>query len=266
MNAGKPTSLGTVPDAVATFAGGRDIKLAWRNEVGGLTFRVTGRTDDHFVKWTVAGSGVDLDEEVRRLRWAELFTAVPHVIEQGSDDGGSWFITEALPGVNAVDDRWIADPEGAVVAIGEGLRALHDTLPVADCPFNWDAGERFSKIRGRAASGLVNPADWDPAHRGWRLTDALHYLADPPPADRLVVCHGDACAPNTLLDENGRWTAHVDLGALGVADRWADLAVASWSLDWNYGAGWAPTLFDAYGVDPDPPRVAYYRLLWDLAG
>jgi kanamycin kinase len=79
----------------------------------------------------------------------------------------------------------------------------------------------------------------------------------------LVVCHGDACAPNTLLDESG-WTGHVDLGALGVADQWADLAVATWSTTWNYGGGWERPLLDAYGVEPDPVRTAYYRLLWDL--
>lgn len=83
------------------------------------------------------------------------------------------------------------------------------------------------------------------------------------PTDRLVVCHGDACAPNTLVGEDGTWTAHVDLGSLGVADRWADLAAATWSTQWNYGAGFEDVLLEAYGVDPDPVRLAYYRALWD---
>lgn len=78
-----------------------------------------------------------------------------------------------------------------------------------------------------------------------------------------MVCHGDACAPNTLIDE-GRWSGHVDLGALGVADRWADIAIATWSTQWNYGPGWEPALLDAYGIDPDPERTAWYRLLWDM--
>jgi kanamycin kinase len=77
------------------------------------------------------------------------------------------------------------------------------------------------------------------------------------------VCHGDACAPNTLLDDDGRWTAHVDLGTLGLADRWADLAVASMSLDWNFGEGWQPEFFAAYGVRPDADRIRFYRALWN---
>ncbi|GMA24378.1 hypothetical protein GCM10025864_21370 [Luteimicrobium album] len=84
----------------------------------------------------------------------------------------------------------------------------------------------------------------------------------PEPA-RLVVCHGDACAPNTLLADDGRWLAHVDLGTLGVADPWADLAIAAWSTQWNYGPGWEDELLAAYGTTLDADRTAYYRELWD---
>jgi kanamycin kinase len=62
----------------------------------------------------------------------------------------------------------------------------------------------------------------------------LELLAGVPPIDRLVVCHGDSCALNTLLAADGRWSAHVDLGALGVADRWADLAIATWKRPAGY--------------------------------
>jgi kanamycin kinase len=50
-----------------------------------------------------------------------------------------------------------------------------------------------------------------------------------------------------------------------VADRWADLAVVTWSLGWDYGPGFDTILLDAYGITPDSERTAYYRLLYDLA-
>jgi kanamycin kinase len=50
---------------------------------------------------------------------------------------------------------------------------------------------------------------------------------------------------------------------LGVADRWADLAVATLSLSWNYpGRLWDAEFFASYGVEPDPARIDYYRRLW----
>lgn len=94
--------------------------------------------------------------------------------------------------------------------------------------------------------------------------EAFAIAGDSPPIDLAVVCHGDACAPNTLIDQ-GSWSGLVDLGDLGVADRWADLAVAAWSTEWNYGPGWSGHLFEAYGVENDPERTSYYRLMWDLA-
>jgi kanamycin kinase len=50
-----------------------------------------------------------------------------------------------------------------------------------------------------------------------------------------------------------------------VADRWADLAVAAWSTEWNYGPGYDGLVYEGYGIAPDPERIAYYRLLWDMA-
>ena len=256
---GRPAAPVPVPRAVAALAGGRPLAAVWRNELGGVTWRVA----DRFVKWAPARSGLDLAAEALRLQWAVRFTPVPVLLDQGEDDEGAWLLTAALPGRSAVDHRWRAEPAAAVAALGAGLRALHDALPVAECPFDWSAATRLADVRRRADRGELDPGRWADEHRGLTVSEALHRLADVPEVDELVVCHGDSCAPNTLLDEHG-WTGHVDLGDLGVADRWADLAVATWSTDWNYGPGWGEPLLAAYGVGPDPERTAYYRLLWDL--
>jgi kanamycin kinase len=192
-----PQQAAELPASVAGLSAGRCVRLAWRNEVGGLTFEIGAGADRRFLKWVPAGAPLDLAAEGRRMAWACLHVAVPRPLAQGADDAGSWLLTTPVPGSNAAEPRWIGE---AVI----------------------------------------------------------------PPPDRLVVCHGDACAPNTLIGADGRWSAHVDLGALGVADRWADLAVATWSARWNYGPDWEQPLLDAYGVAADPERTAYYRLLYDL--
>lgn len=249
---------------VRAIAGGRPVRAVWRNELGGLTFRIGSERFAQFVKFSPGG--LPLAPEVERMRWAGRYAAVPRVLDHGSDSAGEWMVTAGLPGLSAVDDRWIGQPETAVRAIGSGLRALHEALPVADCPFDWSAESRLARARERAAAGLIDPSDRPPE---LALTDgvdeALDLLAEPPPVDRLVVCHGDACAPNTLIGEGGRCVGHVDLGSLGAADRWADLAVATWATLWNYGPGWEEVLLDAYGVAPDPDRTAHHRLLWWLA-
>jgi kanamycin kinase len=118
-----------------------------------------------------------------------------------------------------------------------GLLALH-RIPTADFPVEW-AGQTW--------------VDRAPVSLGPR-----------PPLEDPVVVHGDACAPNTLISTSGEWTGNVDFGDLAIGDRWADLAVASLSLDWNFGEGHQARFFDFYGIDRDERRIAYYRELWKL--
>lgn len=218
---------------VTNLAGALEPELVWRNELDGLTFRL----DDRFVKWQPWGRGIDLARERDRLRWISSRHPAPHVIGFGEDSEGQWLVTRALPGGHAVGDTWRERREEAIAAIAIGLRALH-------------------QIR---TDGF--PSEW--VNQTWPAR-APSSLGPAPPTEQLVLVHGDACAPNTLISADGHWTGHVDFGDLTVADRWADLAIASLSLDWNFGDGHQPEFFAAYGVDPDPERIDYYRRLWHL--
>jgi kanamycin kinase len=251
------------PAAVRELATARPVCLAWENE-DALTFEVGNGPDRCFVKWAPAGSLLDLAAEAARMTWAVAYTPVPRVLGLDADGEGSWLVTAPVPGHNAVSPRWLADPRTAVIAIGEGLRAMHDALPVTDCPFSWMAPDRLAAAQRAAAAGHLDTSAWAPEHVELGFEGAIAQVQNIPPADKLVVCHGDACAPNTLIADNGRWSGHVDLGDLGVADRWADLAIATWSTGWNYGPGWEQVLLDAYGVKLDLERTRYHRLLWEL--
>ncbi len=235
------------------------MSLVWKNE-DALTFEVGAGAGRRFVKWAPPSSSLDLAAECERMRWAFAYARVPRVLGCGQDADGAWLITAPLGGENAVSPRWRADPVRAVTAIGMGLRLLHESLPVAECPFSWSAEERVTRLQ----AGVSDPAQWEEVHRHLSPDEALRRVAVPAPVDRLVVCHGDACSPNTVIAASGEFAGHVDLALLGVADRWADLAIATLATTWNYGPGFGEQLLDAYGIEPDEERTRYYRLLWDL--
>ena len=241
---GFPTVAVDVPGPVRRAAGGRSVTPVWVNGEGGLTFQLGSGRQRRFAKWAPAGTPLPLRAEAERCRWAVSYTAVPRVLEFGEDTDGAWLVTEGLPGENAITARWKAEPRRAAVVAGQGLRRLHDTLPVSECPFDWSVTTRLAAAEDAGLSAAA--------------------LQDPPPEDTKVVCHGDPCVPNTLIDDSGRCSGIVDLGSLGVADRWADIAVATMSLDWNYGPGWQETFLEAYGIAVDHGRTTYYRDLWNL--
>lgn len=221
------------PRIVRELAGDADAVLVWQNELGGLTYRFGER----YVKFNPRTTGIDLERESVRLGWIAARHPAPTPIEYGGDDVAQWLVTEALEGEYAVGDTWRVRSAEAIAAIATGLRAIH-ALPVDEFPVGW--ADEVWPSRTPAVLGPRPP------------------ILDP------VVVHGDACAPNTLITPEGVWAGNVDFGDLGVGDRWADLAVASMSLDWNFGEGRQDEFFDAYGIARDEERIAWYRGLWDL--
>ncbi|HNP57955.1 MAG TPA: phosphotransferase [Gordonia sp. (in: high G+C Gram-positive bacteria)] len=193
-----PTEPVAIPERVRLLARGAALSCLWANELGGLTFLATAADGEDFViKWGPRNQETSMRAEAERLRWAQEWIRVPTVIDQGEDDDHEWLVTAAVQvgdavAQSAVAPRWLADPATAVRAVGEGLRAMHDSLPVRECPWEWSVTNR---IAGAAERAITVP----------------DHLREAPPPDRLVVCHGDACCPNTLMGDGGRWVAHVDL-------------------------------------------------------
>ena len=239
----------------------------WRWEVayhfnpGHPTYRLHRDGVRLFLKLHPTGSSIP--DEAVRLRWAEEFLPVPRLIEYGSDGDYDWLLTEGLPGVDAT--RLTADSRALVIALGEGMRAFHEAVPVRECPFDFTVATALDHVRGRLAAGLIDPAaDFHAEHAGLSAASAVQLLVSTvPTVEEPVVCHGDYSFPNVML-EGGKVTGYLDLGSLGVTDRWADLAACAWSCDFNLGPGHNDLLFEAYGTPLDQDRLSWYRLLYDL--
>ena len=89
--------------------------------------------------------------------------------------------------------------------------------------------------------------------------------ADAPEELDLVVGHGDLCAPNVLLTNEGSLAGYVDLGKLGVADRAADLGCGVWSLEFNHLGFVVNEFLAAYGLPVDRAAVQWYRDFYEAA-
>lgn len=255
-----------IPSRVGALHDGWEVVFAYSGVPELATWRLTRGSEVRFVKLAVEGWTPSFDGERARLEWAAAYLPVPEVLDAGVDDGVEWLVLRGLPGWDATaHELRTRDPGTLVALLGRALRSFHEA-PVDACPFDATLDAELDLARRRVEGGLVDPAtDFHDETRHLTPRTALEHLETHRPAgEDLVVTHGDYCPPNILFDELGGLIGFVDLGELGVADRWRDVAIGTWSATWNYGPGWEPTFLEAYGIEPDPERIAYYRLLYDL--
>lgn len=228
-----------------------------------------------YVKIAETHDDAELDggplEEARRLHWlTRQNVPCPEVVDAGEVDGEAFLVTRQAPGRPAAADWPRRQRMPVVDAYADFARQLH-RLPVEDCPFDRTLKQTVPAAQERAALGEIDAAELDSSRRGWSSTQLIVELVT---AARRVrreeptVCHGDYCLPNVLVDpENLTVTALLDVGRLGVADRYADLALATRSLadsrlNPQYGKAYADRFWHRYGETPvDGDRVELYRML-----
>jgi aminoglycoside phosphotransferase len=200
------------------------------------------------------GDPAEIAAEAARLTWlGDQGFPCPAVV----DHEPGRLITTALPGRAGDDPGWPVLMRPRLAAgVGDLLRTLH-ALPIEGCPFDHTLARTIPRAEQNARTAQVDLTDLDPAHAGWsadRLLRELHQTRPTTPED-LVVGHGDPTRANILFASDGTPTGVLDVSRLGVADRHKDLAIATRSAR-------SPELLAAYGLpDPDPAKIAFYRLL-----
>lgn len=232
------------PDQLRQRFGDSNWEMVWSHVPQLQTWRISaGSGETMYLKLVATGWTPPAEDEVARLRWASSRLPAPAVIDFGQEPTFDWILTDGLPGRNAIDPKITNDPAQIAGALGRGVRRFHSSA-FNSCPFD-------------ARNDVVLPTLR--SHMGPSQYDALEALR--PESEDVVVTHGDACLPNFLI-EDWEVTGFVDLGDLGVADRWRDIAVALWSLDRNLGPGWGDTFLRAYGVERDERKLDFYGRLY----
>lgn len=222
-----------------------------------------------FAKLSSAAGAAALDGERRRAEWLASFgLGTPRPLDWRERGEGACLVTSVVPGVPAseLDGGQLLQAWPSIVA---WIGALH-ALPAADCPFERGLSTMLARAADVVERGAVNP---DFLSDEQRLADpadllaALHAQSDRRLAQERtdrVVCHGDACMPNIMVDPDTlRCTGLIDLGRLGTADRYVDLALMvansgeSWSGPDEAEAAFA-LLFEGLGLMPDKERLDFY--------
>ncbi len=175
-----------------------------------------------------AAGAAALAGERDRMRWATAHGVPgPVVLDWRTDRAGAEMVTGAVRGIPA-DQLGAEALAEAWPALVDAVRTLH-AMSVVGCPYRRDLDTMLAMARDVVARDAVNPDFLPDEDRGVPGTALLARVERDAGLRRhqeradLVVCHGDLCLPNILVD--GSSVGFVDLGRLGVADRHADLAL-----------------------------------------
>ncbi|MCL6625786.1 aminoglycoside 3'-phosphotransferase [Alicyclobacillus shizuokensis] len=170
------------------------------------------------------GATGSLQPERRRLAWLQGKLPVPSVLYFGVRGPYQFLLMSEVPGLPASDPACLQTPEKLAKLLATGLRAIH-ALAVDTCPF------RLQEDQGRGEGDLV-------------------------------VCHGDYSLPNVLVSD-GAIRGFIDLGQLGVGDRYWDLATVWRSLRYNRLPETCFSVFsEAYGLRAvDEEKLEFYERL-----
>ncbi len=259
----KPCAPGVVPTSLAEAVAG----MSWaRNLVGAAGARVHRlHAPDRATLYLKQGQGEvadDITAEMVRLRWLGPHMPTPAVRGFVSIDDEAWLLMSAIPGRTAQQELE-SQPEGRialVTALAQHLRSLHG-LSVDLCPFHAEHPLRLLQARERIDAGQVDVSDFDDERAGLTPEEVFAQLTALLPMDPdLVVTHGDYSLDNILLEE-GRVTGLIDIGRLGIADRYQDLAIL-WNGLGELGEDLQALFLRAYGItEPDPRKLQFHLAL-----
>lgn len=246
----------------------------WETVAGGESGAslVYDRGTQRYAKVVSSERVAELAAERDRCVWISQ-TAVPSVpvLDWRQTDVGACLVTQAVLGVPASE----LDAQALLKAwpsLAGAVRALHD-LATDRCPYDRSLAWMMPLARASVVEGRV-VADFLPvALQGTPPAQILEQIERELPvrvaqerAD-LVVCHGDLCLPNILVDPDaGRVKALIDVGRLGTADLYGDIALllATAGETWpdEAIARQADQQFARlYGTQLDPERQDFYLRL-----
>lgn len=236
-------------------------------EAGATVLRLTAaHAPVRYLKYGTGRVADDIADEAARLSWLGGRMPCAEVVLFVRTNTAAWLLTTEVAG--RTGDGWLAEEPERLNQVIDGfagfLRGLH-ALPVADCPFDAGAPVRMAAARRNLDADLVDTDDFDDEHDGWTGEEVWAKLAGLVPADgERVVTHGDFSLGNLLLDDSGRVTGAIDVGRLGTADRYQDIAIF-WQNLAEFGAEAQHRFLRGYGVaTPDERRLAFHRTLDEL--
>lgn len=211
---------------------------------------------------------------IETMQWLSRKLPVPEVLCHEVLEDRSYLLMTRMSGEMACTPAFLEQPEQLVRALAEGMRLLWAT-ETAGCPRMRTLDHLLEETQYNVDHGLVDMDNVEPetfSEGGFRdPAHLLQWLRDNRIPSEPVLAHGDYCLPNIFL-QDGQFHGFIDIGDIGVGEKWRDIALCYRSLrdnlrgryggkQYNFDPLW---LFDVLQIQPDWEKIRYHLLLDEL--
>lgn len=219
----------------------------------------------------------ETENEKNIVAWLDGRIPVPKIPIYCVENETAYTLMSKVPGKMLCDEAYLHTPAKLIKLVAEGLKMLWN-VDVNDCPCRVSRlEERLKAARWNVENGMVDLDNVEPETFGpngfLSPMELLTWLEQNRPREDIVLTHGDFCLPNIFVDHD-KISGFIDLGKMGPADRWQDIAIALRSLAHNFSGRYhngtayfrfePRMLLDELGIEMDERKNRYYMLLDEL--
>jgi len=223
----------------------------------------------------IEDNSTSVEKQLEMMQWLEGKVPVPQVLAYEVENEKSYLLMSRMGGEMSCDTYYLEHPQILLEALACGLKMLW-SVDVGECPRIRDLDVVLKEARVQVENHLVDLDNVEPETFGEggfeNPEQLLEWLESHRPSFEPVLSHGDFCLPNVFL-ENGQITGFIDLGKIGVGDKWNDIALCYRSLKHNFDGTYGgkvyedfnpEMLFEKLGIEPDWEKIKFYLLLDEL--
>lgn len=260
-----------IPEKIKSIVGTKAYSL---DNVGMSDSQV--RIYDEFVL-KIQPQSTETNNEAEIARWVGNKIPIPTIIEYCVVNGISYTLMTKIDGEMLCSAEYLEQPKRLIKLVAQGIKRLWE-IDVKACPYQTSRlSERLKIAEYNVHNNLVDLNSAEPETFGKNgfsnPKELLNWLKNNRPEEDIVLTHGDYCLPNIFVKGN-EISGFIDIGKMGPADRWQDIAIAIRSLKHNFDGKYTggdkifdfnpQMLLDELNINFDEQKYKYYILLDEL--
>lgn len=260
-----------IPDDIQKIVGSKKYVL---NNVG-MSDSEVRIYNDFVLKIQTKSQETDNENEI--TRWLGSQIPIPNILAYSAIGDTAYTLMTRIDGQMLCDEEHLKQPEKLIKLAAEGLKTLWK-IDVKECQYQTSRlNERLKAAEYNVLHNLVDLENVEPDTFGdegfANPQELIEWLKNNKPEEDIVLTHGDYCLPNIFIKDNAI-CGFIDLGKMGPADGWQDVAIAIRSLKHNFDGRYTngkyvfdfkpQMLLDELGIEFDRQKYKYYLLLDEL--